>query len=80
MAELAVIMSMIRVTSTAASLFAVVKARCGASQAITVLAKKCSEHMDRIRELLTVLKRFFRVPNDAHGILSIFNMLHLSSI
>ncbi len=68
MAELAVIMSMITVTTTATSVLGVIKRRCGASQTISELARKCVKLVDKIHELLKILERSAHVPSNTGGI------------
>ncbi len=68
MAELALIMSMITVTSTAANILGVIKRRCGACQTITQLANRCEELVDKIRILLKTLEGDAYVPCDTRRI------------
>ena len=68
MAELAVIMSMISVTSTATSILGIIKRRCGASQTIAQLATKCAELVDKVRTLLETLEGGAQVPQNTRGI------------
>ncbi len=62
MAELAVVMSMIAVTSTSVTILGVIKRRCGASQAITELVRKCTKLVKKIRKLLKMLEGDTQVP------------------
>ncbi len=74
MAELAVIMSMITVTSTAASVLGVIKRRRGASQTIIELASNCAELVEKIRTLLKTLEGDAQVPCDARRISTALNL------
>ncbi len=56
MDELAVIMTMISVTSTAARVLRIIKRRCSASQTITELTSNCAELVDKIQTLLKTLE------------------------
>ncbi len=73
MAELAVIMAMISVTSTATSLLALIKRRCGASQATAVLVTNCDELVAKIHELLKTLEGESQVPYDTRRISTALN-------
>ncbi len=73
MAELAVIMSMITVTSTAATILGAIKRRCGASLAIVELAGKSDDLVNKIRELLKTLEDGAQVPYDTRGISTALN-------
>ena len=68
MAELALIMSMITVTSTATSILGIIKRRCGASGAIVELVNKCAELVKKIQKLLKTLKRDAQIPCNTYGI------------
>ncbi len=68
MAELAIIMSMITVTSTAAGILGIIKRRCGASQTMIELVNKCAELVDKIRKLLKTLEEDTQVPRDTRRI------------
>ena len=76
MAELAVIMAMITVTSTAASVLGIIKRRCGASQTITELVNNCAELVDKIRTLLKTLEGDAQVPCDARRISTALRLRH----
>ena len=68
MAELAVIMSMVSVTSTATSILGIIKRRWDACKAITEIASKCAELVYKVRSLLKMLEGGAQVPQDTRGI------------
>ncbi len=68
MAELAIVMPMITLTSTAASILGLIKRRCGASQAITELTRKCAGLVNKIQTLLKTLEGDAQMPRDTRGI------------
>ncbi len=68
MAELALTMSMIKVTSTAASMLGQIKRGCGACQTITQLVIKYAELVNKIRTLLKTLEGYAQVLCDARSI------------
>ncbi len=66
-------MSMITVTSTAATILGAIKRRCGASLAIVELAGKSDDLVNKIRELLKTLEDSAQVPHDTRGISTALN-------
>ena len=62
MADLAMIMSMMTVTNTAAGILGVIKRRCCASQTITRLVSKCAHLVGKIRILLRTLEGDAQMP------------------
>ncbi len=64
MVELAVIMSMITVTSTVSNILGVIIRRSSSCLAMTRLVSKCAELFDKVRELLKLLEGGVQVPHD----------------
>ncbi len=73
MAELALVMSMITVTSTATSILGIIKRRCGASRTTKELAIKCTDLVEKIRELLKTLQKGPQMPHDVCAISTALN-------
>ena len=68
MALPAAIVSLITVTTSAASIIGIIKRRCGASQRIYDVATKCSDVIEKMRELLKTLEDRTQVPHATLGI------------
>ncbi len=66
-------MSMITVTSTAATILGAIKRRCSASFAVVELAGKSDDLVGKIRELLKTLEDGAQVPHDTRGISAALN-------
>ncbi len=74
MALPAILVSMITVTNTAASIIGTIKRRCGASQAIVELTSKCAELVVKIGKLLKTLEGSAEVPHDTRAIFTALNL------
>ncbi len=74
MAKLAVIMTMITVTSTATSILGIIKQRCGESGAIVELASKMAELVNKVCILQKTLEGGSHVPQDKRGISTARNL------
>ncbi len=67
MALPAVVVSIIAVTSTAASILGIIKRRCGASQVITELTWKCAELVEKVRVLLKAFQYSAKILQYTEG-------------